>query len=288
MVDDLRPPRQVRDVGLGVGRAHRVDDEPAGDPGAGGFPRAVDVGDDELVGVDEGVGEVGPEDGDPRVAVRLEDADDPTPAAAARRRERGRDLAGQVRVVVDERRAVRLAPELEAPRDAAEACQGTPDRLEVRTGGHGRSRRPGGVEGVVAARHGQDERGRAVRTDPQHEAHLGTAAGELRDPPGRIRGEPVGRHVTGRDRGRGRIVAADDRDGRGRGEETAERRNEALEGSVVVEVIRLDTRHDGDLALQLEERPVALVGLDDEPLPRVPHRPGTDLVDLAADDERRR
>src|SRR5207249_11299640 len=42
-----------------------------------------------------------------------------------------------------------------------------------------------------------------------------------------------------------------------------------------------------DLGTELQERPVALVGLDDQPLPRVPCRAGADLVQLAADDERR-
>ena len=55
----------------------------------------------------------------------------------------------------------------------------------------------------------------------------------------------------------------------------------------MLEVIGLDARHDGRLGTELQERAVALVGLDNQPFPRVPRRTGADLVELAANDEGR-
>ena len=62
----------------------------------------------------------------------------------------------------------------------------------------------------------------------------------------------------------------------------------AVEGAVVLDVVRLDVRDQHGFRGQLDERAVALVGLDDEKVATaVPHRTGADLVELAADDERR-
>ena len=52
-------------------------------------------------------------------------------------------------------------------------------------------------------------------------------------------------------------------------------------------MIGLDVRDDRGLRTELQERAVALVGLDDEPLAGAVRRVGADLVDLAADHEAR-
>ena len=59
---------------------------------------------------------------------------------------------------------------------------------------------------------------------------------------------------------------------------------QASVGGVVVE---LDVGHDGDVAAQLEERAVGLVGLDHGPLPRAPGGVRAGRAQLAADQERR-
>ncbi len=52
-------------------------------------------------------------------------------------------------------------------------------------------------------------------------------------------------------------------------------------------VVGLHAGHDPELRHHVQERPVALVGLDDEQLTGVPGRVRPDLVHLAADDEAR-
>ena len=71
------------------------------------------------------------------------------------------------------------------------------------------------------------------------------------------------------------------------GEEAVERRFDALERSVVVEVVGLDVGDHRDLRTELDEGAIALVGLDHEPVSAVPHRATADLVELTTDDERR-
>ena len=71
------------------------------------------------------------------------------------------------------------------------------------------------------------------------------------------------------------------------GEEAHERGLQRLEPAVELEVVGLDVGDDGGVAGQLEEGAVALVGLDHEQVALVPDRAGADLVDVAADDERR-
>ena len=80
------------------------------------------------------------------------------------------------------------------------------------------------------------------------------------------------------------VGAAHDRAGHAV-DEAFERRDELLEAAVVVEVVGLDARHDRGLGTESQERAVALVGFDDEPLAAAVRRVGADLVDLAADHE---
>ena len=84
-----------------------------------------------------------------------------------------------------------------------------------------------------------------------------------------------------------RIVASDHPAEAGPGHELLERRPHGVEGSPVVEVVRFDIGDDGHVRRQRQEGPVALVGLDHQPLPLVPDGVGPDLVDVPADEERR-
>ena len=58
-----------------------------------------------------------------RVAVRLKEHQQALEAAAARRFERGANLAGMVAVIVNQRNAAENALDLEAPADAREIRQ---------------------------------------------------------------------------------------------------------------------------------------------------------------------
>ena len=69
-------------------------------------------------------------------------------------------------------------------------------------------------------------------------------------------------------------------------EEFVERAVQRRDGAVPLQMVGLDARDGCGLRSQLQEGAVALVGLDDQPVPRPPHRPAADLVDIAADDER--
>ena len=110
---------------------HDVQDQTAGDAGDRRLPRGIDVGEDECVGGGERVGELRADRCRAGVAVGLEDDDDPAPWSLSRRRDRGRDLCREMRVVVDVGHAVTLAAVLEPAGDAAE-CRERPDRgLEV-------------------------------------------------------------------------------------------------------------------------------------------------------------
>ena len=82
------------------------------------------------------------------------------------------------------------------------------------------------------------------------------------------------------------IVGADDRPQAGTGQEDGEGTAQNVERAVEVEVVRLDAGQHGQIGLNRLEGAVALVRLDDEPLPRVPHGIGADLVDVSSDQER--
>src|SRR5262245_44291194 len=91
---------------------------------------AAHVGEDDLVGADERIGELLPHDRGAGVAERLEHGDDPAPVALRRGPDRGLDLRRQQRVVVDDRDAVELAPVLDATGAASEASA-TPNHNEI-------------------------------------------------------------------------------------------------------------------------------------------------------------
>ena len=69
-----------------------------------------------------------------------------------------------------------------------------------------------------------------------------------------------------------------------RGEERAERRLDVALGGVGRVVVELGVREHRDLALELEQRAVGLVGLDDQPLPRPPAGVRAGRAHLPADE----
>ena len=95
------------------------------------------------------------------------------------------------------------------------------------------------------------------------------------------RGPGAGRRESSCDR----VVGAHDAHARDAGDELLERGREAGEAAVIVEVIGLDVGDHRGFRRDLEERAVALVGLDDEPFTVVVGGVGADLVEIAADDE---
>ena len=156
---------QVGDGLLGMRVEHGAQHEPTRHPGLGLLPRRVHVGEHERVGARERVGEVAPQRGGARVAVRLEHRDDALPPAFAGGADHGVDVARQVRVVVDVGDAVALAAELEPARHAGEAAERARDRVEGRTELERDRRRAGGVHRVVTPGHRELHHARAPRRD---------------------------------------------------------------------------------------------------------------------------
>ena len=142
----------------GEARAHLtqgVDDELPAHIRVRLLARAVDLGDGDHVGRRERRRELTDEVTSARVEVRLEE--DEHAAAVANRVDRGRDLGGMVRVVVEHRHAADLPVRLEAAAGAGELRQmGT--RFFGRDAGQlERRERGGGIAPVVLARHGELE-----------------------------------------------------------------------------------------------------------------------------------
>src|SRR6185437_4591793 len=85
------------------------------------FARSIEWRDDDVIGVFEARNKLVEEITDARIAMRLDDRDDATLGAAARRPEHGRDFGRVVAVVVVNRDAVPFARQLEAPFDAGKS-----------------------------------------------------------------------------------------------------------------------------------------------------------------------
>ena len=101
-------------------------------------------------------------------------------------------------------------------------------------------------------------------------------------------GGPVGRGVTQLgETGRAGIVETDDARSTGLFDEPHEGRLEPVEAAVVLEMIGLDVGDDHPVSVELDERPVALVGLDDEHAPAADGSSGPEIPEVAAHDERR-
>ena len=145
-------------------------------PGTGALAGAVDVGHHHHVGVGERRGRTPRPGRRARVAVGLEHGHHPAPAAGPGRGQRGRDLAGQVGVVVDEGHAVRPRP---GTRSAGARRRSGPARRPPPACGapahERRHRRHGGVPGVVEARAPAPPAGPAARRGPTRSKPDGAA-----------------------------------------------------------------------------------------------------------------
>jgi hypothetical protein len=104
----------------------------------------------------------------------------------------------------------------------------------------------------------------------------------------RVVGQAVGdRGVAVGQLPRARIVGAQHLRTGDLGEIPVEPGHDPLEGAVVVEVVDVDVGDDGAVEREFEVRPVALVGLDHEPLAPGPLRAGAHVGHVAPDDEAR-
>ena len=256
-----------------AGSANRSLTSAPGDAGLRVLARAVHVEHDRLVGVLlEDLGELLGEQSACGctvcgwcTAMMRPGADD-----GARRRERGGDLGRVVRVVVVHAHAADRAVQLEAAlrcranaRDAGEGCRG----VEAEPDEHGE--RAGGVDGVVAA--GDAER-RAVRRRPRRSIANDTGPSVSTECTRTWHPRPR-RSVTIRScerraatRARAGVVGGDDDELARPVGEVDEGLLERLERAVVVEVVGVDVGDERDRGVVEQERPVRLVGLDDEEL----------------------
>ena len=183
----------------------------------------------------------------------------------------GRDLGGQVGVVVDERGPAVDAADVEAADDAAEPGQRRGARLERHAERDGHGDGAEGVDDVVhAAQRQRDdaERHRSVGGRPLdrererpavHRQVDGAEVGAL--------GEAV-RHgaVAYGHVGAQGVVDAEHRGSGDLAEVALEAVDQRLERPVVLEEVELDVGEDRRRERQREVRAVALVGLDDEPV----------------------
>jgi hypothetical protein len=220
--------------------------------------------------------------------VRLEYRDHALPRTAACGVDGRGDLAGQVCIVVDIAHTRAFAAVLKTAGDAAESGECARHGVELDAelerdrGGAGRVRR-----GFDSERH----RDRAARftVDREREAATGRGRFFIDDAVVRARRDAERAHarMRGNQRRRHRIVGRHHERARDCVGELAERANEPVEVAVMIEVIGFDVRHERRFGREVQERAVALVGLDDEPLAIAVRGVGADFVDLAADDEAR-
>ena len=168
-------------------------------------------------------------------------------------------------------------------RDAGEGCRG----VEPEPDEHGE--RAGGVDGVVAT---GDAEGRPVRGAlvVDRERH-GTVGLDGVHADRGIRGlaeadDPLVREACGDARGAG-VVGGDDDEFARPVAEVDEGLLERVARAVVVEVVGVDVRDERDRGVVEQERPVRLVGLDDEELALTGCRADAELLDDAAVHEAR-
>jgi hypothetical protein len=191
-------------------------------------------------------------------------------------------------IVVDERDAAVTGADLESSGHPTEPGERRDRRIERHAELVGHGQRSGGIAHVVQAAErnanlaspltvdGESKRGRAVFAPDVDRAIAGPCC------------RAVGDGVVARRELRGDLVVdADDAQPGDTFEVFVEGGDDGVEAAEVFEVIDLDVGDDGGVQRQLEERAVALVGLDDEPLAARPVGAGTDFVDVAADDEAR-
>src|SRR5262245_13054521 len=266
-------------------------ERPAVDTGDRRLARGVDVRHDDGVRVPEGAVELGREGVRARVAVRLED-DDEAPSQPLARGPEGRlDLRRVMAVVVDHEDAAALAADLEASVDACEPGERPRDPRErdVELAAH-RDRRQA-VEHVVAPRNAQLDAAERLAGAPRRVAPCETVQLHLRRAELRVAAEPV-RDVppleAWQDRAHARIVRAQERCAVER--HAVEERDEGVldlfEVLVVVEVLAVDVRDDGQRRLEAQERAVGLVRLGHHQVALAEPRVRVERSDAAPHDDR--
>ncbi len=209
------------------------------------------------------------------------------------------DLHRMVSVVVEDVNAVPFADGREASLDAAEARKPLADVVGrdaelVRDGDRGsgvghvvapRHRQPQSIDrgrraGLAVADHHVEQRDRAIRAHIG-EAHVGLRVLAIGDDAAVLDAAHQRLHFGMVDAHHAEAVERHVLD------EVAECLAHAIEGAVMVEVLRVDIGDHGDLGRQLQERAVAFVGLHDHPFALAHARIGAVGVDDAAIDDGR-
>ena len=264
----------------------------------GRLARRIDLGHDHHIGVVETGAEVAEQVGQARIAVWLDDGDHPALGYRARGLQHRGDLHRMVAIVVDDPHPVGDAGGREAAPHPAETGQALADILrahrQLTRHGDGGQR----VHRIVVAGHGQ------VQIDVAH--RLGVMGMDHHVEPATVRAhgqvlgadlglridavgdEPAVLHAAGHRLDVG-MVGAD------RGEaierdvlhEILEALLHRVEVAPVVQVLGVDVGDDGHGGFQLQERAVALVGLDHDPVTGPNLRVGAIGVDDPAVDHGR-
>src|SRR5262245_39813772 len=244
-----------------------------GDAGNRVFARGVNVAQQHDVGVVKRPREIFAQRGRPRVAVRLEEHDQTTPAVFSRGQRRA-NLGRVVAVIVDYQDAVLFtfdnAFDLESSLGAPERLQPFGDDretdLEIESDRHRRQR----IEHVVFAGHVEFDPTQRLALAPHDELRAETFT---REPHvgGRnlgVRPHPVSDHPPLDLRNyhlNVRVVQADDHRAVERDlvDELREAGANLLDPRIKIEVFEVDVRDDGDGRREFEEALVAFIGLDD-------------------------
>src|SRR5437588_10010773 len=225
--------------------------------------------------------------------MRLKERDDAALGiAAARRVERRFDFGRMMRVIVDDERAVVVAEDLEAAIDAQELGNAGGDRVGTDAELARDCNRGQRIAHVVLAGNEELEETDAVDFERRSaivelqiaRRHISAGAEAVADDL-RIVAAPS---AVEQRRDRGIIDASDDRAARPHVfREDAERFDDVVEAAVVLEVIGLDIRDNGDLRPQLVEGAVVLVRLDDDDVALAVLGVRGDVLQDAADDDGR-
>jgi hypothetical protein len=185
--------------------------------------------------------------------------------ALARRTQCCSDLGRVVGVVVDDRDPVDLSDMFEPTTDTTERGQAREGAVEIDLERRRRRERHGRIAKVVQSRHAKLE----IHSPPVGKTDRRRVA--IRTPHGirhadiRIRGRTDTPHRHCKlvaHASRAAVIRANQRAGCTTGE-VHERRFELIDRAVTLEVIRFDVADDGDGGIQLQERAVILIGLDD-------------------------
>src|ERR1051326_1751277 len=184
----------------------------------------------------------------------------PSRIALARRAQRGTNLRRMMGVVVDDDRAAVVAEDLEAAVDAEELRERAGDRLMLDAELAADGDRGERVADLVLA--GNEE---LVERAADFERRAAIVEAQVLRVARVIANDALA-HARVEQARDDRVVGASDYESAVAHvtQEDAERFDDRLERAVVLEVIRLDVRDDGDVGAELMERAVVLVGFDDE------------------------